>query len=113
MYELRLDQAINTRRPATTIAMQQRAIGKYDVRDKLRSVPSSLQVLVIHGSLDVAVYPEEVEDITKALPHAQVLKEAPSDFAHNWYDYFGSEFWEKRLSAFLDDTEDITKKAKL
>lgn len=84
MYERRLEGAINTRRPATTIALQQRAIGKYDVREKLRAISSSLKVLVIHGALDVAVYPEEVDDIVKAIPHAVVLSGAPGDFAHNW-----------------------------
>jgi hypothetical protein len=40
--------------------------------------------LVIHGALDVAVYPEEVEDIIKAIPHAEILSGAPGEFAHNW-----------------------------
>ncbi|KAK9896105.1 alpha/beta-hydrolase [Cystobasidium minutum MCA 4210] len=102
LYEKRIQEAISTRRPAATIALQQKAIGKYDVREKLRSVPSSLKVLVIHGQRDVAVYPEEVDDIVKAIPHAQVLKKAPGPYAHNWYDYFGSEFWEDQLRAFLD-----------
>ena len=84
LYEKRIQEAISTRRPAATIALQQRAIGKYDVREKLRAVPSILYVLVIHGSLDVAVYPEEVDDIVKAIPHAQLLKEAPGQYAHNW-----------------------------
>lgn len=43
-----------------------------------------MQVLVIHGALDVAVYPEEVEDIVKVIPHAEVLTGAPGEFAHNW-----------------------------
>lgn len=90
LYERRIQQAISTRRPGTTVALQQRAIGKYDVREKLRSVPSTLKVLVIHGSLDVAVYPEEVQYITEAMPHAKVLKDTPAEFAHNWCVVSGS-----------------------
>lgn len=73
-----------SKRPAEVIALQQRAIGKYDVRSKLHQIPKSLPVLVIHGALDVAVYPEEADELFKCIPHAQSLGPPPGDFAHSW-----------------------------
>jgi hypothetical protein len=84
--------------------LQQRAIGKYNVQEKLSRVPTTVGVLVIHGKLDVAVYPEEVRYILQSLPHAEVLSKAPADFGHNWYDYFGTAYWVKQLDTFLDST---------
>lgn len=87
LYEKRVQESINTRRPARTVALQQRAIGKYDVRSELPSLPASLPVLVIHGDQDVAVYPAEKEEILKGIGHATLAKCPRSDFGHNWLVY--------------------------
>jgi len=102
LYERRVQESIGTRRPARTVALQQRAIGKYDVRQKLGSIPTSLPVLVIHGGQDVAVYPAEKDDILKSIKHAKLAECPRMDFGHNWYDYFDLEFWRSTIAAFLD-----------
>ena len=84
LYERRVQESIGTRRPARTVALQQRAIGKYDVRQKLGSIPTSLPVLVIHGGQDVAVYPAEKDDILKSIKHAKLAECPRMDFGHNW-----------------------------
>lgn len=84
LYEKRVQESIGTRRPAKTVALQQRAIGKYDVRQKLQTIPSSLPVLVIHGDRDVAVYPAEKNDILAGIKHAKMAKCPREDFGHNW-----------------------------
>lgn len=104
LYEKRVQESINTRRPAKTVALQQRAIGKYDVRQKLPNISPSLPVLVIHGDRDVAVYPAEKDDILAGIKHAKVAKCPREDFGHNWYDYFDLEFWRMIINKFLDQS---------
>jgi len=106
LYEKRVQESLGTRRPAKTVNAQQHAIGGYDVREKLGKVSRDLPVLVIHGDLDVAVYPEALPDILKGLPHAKVAKCPTTRYGHNWYDYFGLPFWASLLCNFLDDRQD-------
>lgn len=84
LCERRIQESINSRRPAATIQLQQRAIGGYDVRKQLPSIPKSLAVLIIHGKRDVSVYPNEMQDLMQGIKHAQVLQCPKDDFGHNW-----------------------------
>lgn len=82
IYQRKVQESLDSRRPLKTVMIQQRAIGKYDVRDKLSSIPSSIPVLVIYGNKDVAVYPDDSKAILKGIRHATVLKAPSMDMGH-------------------------------
>lgn len=84
LFERRVQESLNSRRPAQTVLLQQLAIGKYDVTAKLASIPDSVPVLVIHGTLDVTVDPSAKEHILKGIKHARLAECPRSDFGHNW-----------------------------
>lgn len=113
LYERRIQESLGSRRPAKTVALQQRAIGRYDVRDALPHLPSSLPVLVIHGSRDLAVYPDAEDEILGAIRHAKLAPCPRTDFGHNWYDYFGLEFWRDTIGTFLDGQPSEQAKSRL
>lgn len=102
LYERRVNESLSSRRPAKTVALQQRAIGRYDVRKQLALVPASLPILVIHGMKDVAVYPEHGQELLSCVKHAKTARCPRDDFGHNWYDYFSLDHWVRTLDGFLN-----------
>ncbi|EMS25568.1 alpha/beta hydrolase [Rhodotorula toruloides NP11] len=73
ILDRRVRESVESRRPARTVQNQVGVIAGYDVRKQLSSVPSTLPVLVFHGTLDRSVYFTESSYIRKGIPHAQFL----------------------------------------
>ncbi|BGP46357.1 hypothetical protein JCM10450v2_002199 [Rhodotorula kratochvilovae] len=78
-------------------------IAGYDVRKQLPSVPATLPVLVLHGTVDRSVYYTEHKYILKGLKHAQLL--TFDGIGHAWYDYYDLGYWTNLLNRFLNDEE--------
>ena len=117
-------------RPARIIAQQGAAVGapEADHRSALPSIPSSIQVLVLHGKLDRMISYKESDYIVRGIAHARRVpisapgtgKEGegegkgkgrkkgtlPSDvYGHTWYDYFTPAIWDEVITCFLDDVD--------
>jgi len=78
-------------------------IAGYDVRKELGSIPKSLPVLVLHGTLDRSVYYSEHKYILAGIQHAQLL--SFDGVGHSWYDYYDLSFWTTLFNRFLSDEE--------
>ncbi|BGP06337.1 hypothetical protein JCM10049v2_002158 [Rhodotorula toruloides] len=121
ILDRRVRESVESRRPARTVQNQVAVvrlprscsdvlcslnnslaaqIAGYDVRKQLSSVPSTLPVLVFHGTLDRSVYYTESSYIRKGIPHAQFL--SLDGVGHMWYDYFTLDWWTDLLNRFLD-----------
>ncbi|BGP23089.1 hypothetical protein JCM10295v2_001982 [Rhodotorula toruloides] len=100
ILDRRVRESVESRRPARTVQNQVGVIAGYDVRKQLSSVPSTLPVLVFHGTLDRSVYYTESSYIRKGIPHAQFL--SLDGVGHTWYDYFTLDWWTDLLNRFLD-----------
>ncbi|GAA5999445.1 alpha/beta fold hydrolase [Rhodotorula paludigena] len=103
LLDRRIRESVETRRPARTVQHQIGVIAGYDVRKQLPSVPKSLPVLMLHGTLDRSVYYSEAKYILRGLPHAQLL--SFEGIGHMWYDYFDVQYWTTLLNRFLSDQE--------
>ncbi|KAL7338621.1 Alpha/Beta hydrolase protein [Rhodotorula toruloides] len=99
ILDRRVRESVESRRPARTVQNQVGVIAGYDVRKQLSSVPSTLPVLVFHGTLDRSVYFTESSYIRKGIPHAQFLS---LDGVGHMYDYFTLDWWTDLLNRFLD-----------
>ncbi|BGP30383.1 hypothetical protein JCM10296v2_002137 [Rhodotorula toruloides] len=100
ILDRRVKESVESRRPARTVQNQVGVIAGYDVRKQLSSVPSTLPVLVFHGTLDRSVYYTEASYICKGIPHAQFL--SLDGVGHMWYDYFTLDWWTDLLNRFLE-----------
>lgn len=69
LLDQRVLESVSTRRPSRAMGKQLAVIAGYDVRPELNSVPPSLPVLLIHGTLDRA-YPYLVSSLSH---HSQML----------------------------------------
>ena len=103
LFESRVDKSANSRRPQKMIALQAAAIAQVDTRPDLPNIPASLPVLVIHGKLDRMVAYSESEHIIKNVKHAVRLDpgEKGDQYAHFWFDYFGSQWWADQIETYL------------
>ncbi|GAA5860642.1 hypothetical protein JCM8547_005485 [Rhodosporidiobolus lusitaniae] len=103
LIDQRIEETVQSRRPARVIQQQVRVIADYDVRKRLGTIPPSLPVLVIQGSLDRSVYPTESKYILAGIKHAQFL--SFEGMGHIWYDYLDATYWTNLLNRFLADEE--------
>ncbi|KAL8280764.1 hypothetical protein RQP46_006768 [Phenoliferia psychrophenolica] len=102
LLDQRVLESVYTRRPGKTIARQVQTIATYDVRKRLQLIPSTLPVLIIHGTKDRSVYYSERKYLERGIPHAQIAKLPREEIGHMWYDYFTVEYWDSLLCNFLD-----------
>ncbi|GAA5826404.1 hypothetical protein JCM5353_008859 [Sporobolomyces roseus] len=104
----RIDESIDSRRPARTVQQQVGVIAGYDVRKQLSSIPSTLPVLVLHGTLDRSVYYTEAKYILEGIKHAKL--QTFEGVGHMWYDYYTPRYWSNLLDKFLEDPKggDVT-----
>ncbi|GAA5953844.1 hypothetical protein JCM3765_000667 [Sporobolomyces pararoseus] len=101
LLDQRIDESIDSRRPARTVQQQVAVIAGYDVRKKLSAIPSTLPVLILHGTLDRSVYFTEAKYITQGIKHAKL--QTFEGVGHMWYDYYTTEYWSNLLNTFLND----------
>ncbi|GAA6021668.1 hypothetical protein JCM11491_001352 [Sporobolomyces phaffii] len=100
LLDRRIDESIDSRRPARTVQQQVAVIAGYDVRNELGSIPSSLPVLILHGTLDRSVYYSEAKYIVEGIKHAKL--QTFDHVGHMWYDYYTVGYWATLLNTFLD-----------
>ncbi|KAG0655713.1 hypothetical protein C6P46_000747 [Rhodotorula mucilaginosa] len=100
ILDRRIKESVEARRPSRTVQHQIGVIAGYDVRKKLPAVPSTLPVLILHGTADRSVYYSESKYIQRGLPHAQLV--SFDGIGHTWYDYYTLEYWTGLLNTFLD-----------
>ncbi|ORY43589.1 Alpha/Beta hydrolase protein [Leucosporidium creatinivorum] len=98
--ERRIFESVHTRRPARTVAQQVSVIAGYDVRPLLPTIPSTLPVLLLHGTLDRSVYYTEAKYILRGIKHAKLM--SFEGIGHMWYDYYTPSYWAHLLNRFLD-----------
>ncbi|KAL8278525.1 hypothetical protein RQP46_009017 [Phenoliferia psychrophenolica] len=91
---------LTTNRPEVTINQQLRAATSFDVRAQLGTIPTSVAVLVTHGTADSTVLYENHEPIVAGIKHAQLL--SFKGIGHSWYDYYTPTFWSDLICGFLD-----------
>ncbi|GAA5823908.1 hypothetical protein JCM3770_000336 [Rhodotorula araucariae] len=103
LLERRVRESVDAKRPSRTVQHQIGVIAGYDVRRQLPSVPATLPVLVLHGTLDRSVYYTEHKYILQGLKHAQLL--TFDGIGHSWYDYYDTGYWTALLNRFLADEE--------
>ncbi|GAA5888420.1 hypothetical protein JCM16303_005734 [Sporobolomyces ruberrimus] len=101
LLDQRINESIDSRRPARIVQQQVGVIAGYDVRKKLSSIPSTLPVLILHGTLDRSVYYTEAKYITEGIKHAKL--QTFEGVGHMWYDYYTPTFWSHLLNTFLND----------
>lgn len=70
--------------PYNSIARQLSVIAGYDARPLLHTIPSTLPVLIIHGTLDRSVFYSEKKYIEKGIPHALTALLPRDDIGHMW-----------------------------
>lgn len=106
LFEKRVNEAVNSRRPQKMIALQGAAIAQVDTRQSLPSIPASLPVLIIHGKLDRMVAYRESDEIVKAIKHAQRFDPgSKSDqYGHFWFDYYSTQWWADEIEKYLANT---------
>lgn len=100
ILDRRIKESVEAKRPSRTVQNQIGVIAGYDVRKKLPAVPSTLPVLILHGTADRSVYYSESKYIQRGLPHAQLV--SFDGIGHTWYDYYTLEYWTGLLNTFLD-----------
>jgi hypothetical protein len=76
----------------------------------LPSIPSSIAILVIHGTKDRIIHHVESNDLTKHIKHAQRIAIDPSGkvpgsvpseaYGHSWYEYFEPQVWVDVVQTF-------------
>ncbi|GAA5900690.1 alpha/beta fold hydrolase [Sporobolomyces salmoneus] len=122
LLDRRINESIDSRRPARTVQQQVAVIAGYDVRKQLPSIPSTLPILILHGTLDRSVYYTEAKYLTQGLKHAKLqtfegvghmqvpLYSPPcfywrliGDNDNRWYDYYTTSYWSTLLNTFLSD----------
>lgn len=103
VFESRVADSVNSRRPQKIIALQGAAIAQVDSRSDLPRVPASLDVLVIHGKLDRMVAYSESEHIIKNINHAVRFDPGAKgdQFGHFWFDYHGADWWADEIEKYL------------
>lgn len=103
LFEKRVKEAVNSRRPQKMIALQGAAIAQVDTRKDLSNIPASLPVLVIHGKLDRMVAYRESDEIVKNIKHAQRFDPGSKgdDYGHFWFDYFSTQWWADEIEGYL------------
>ncbi|CAO1619707.1 unnamed protein product [Parajaminaea phylloscopi] len=107
---LRTHVSLHTSRPQSIIALQFMAISQCRLTEQdLGKVPSSVPVLIIHGQKDRMVHYAESDKMDKWIKHAKRvdLSDGPQGardgwYGHFWYDYFGADYWAKKIERFLD-----------
>lgn len=106
LFNARVEKSANSRRPQKVIAMQGASIAQVDTRPNLPKIPASLPVLVIHGKLDRMVAYSESEHIIKNIKHAKRFDPGSrgDQFAHFWFDYFGTEWWAEEIERYLGES---------
>lgn len=106
LFKDRVEKSVNSRRPQKIIAYQSAAIGQVDTRSSLPNIPASLPVLVVHGKLDRMVSYAESEHIVKNIKHAKRFDpgEKGDQFAHYWFDYFGTQWWADQIEQYLSSS---------
>lgn len=83
-----------------------------DLRKLIPTIPSSVRVLVIHGTLDRIVHYSESEYILRGIKHARRVavggpRGVPTDaYGHAWYEYFDIPLWVEILEKFLEDRDE-------
>lgn len=113
-FEERVKVSLSTRRPQSIIGSQMLAIQGRDTREELHKIPESIPVLIIHGKLDRMVKYSESESFTKSIKNAKRIDMHPytDQYGHFWFDYFGKEFWAKKIEEYLQNGHS-SNKAKL
>ncbi|GAA5822255.1 hypothetical protein JCM10212_006128 [Sporobolomyces blumeae] len=101
LLDRRINESIDSKRPAKTVQAQVGVIAGYDVRKKLSSIPATLPVLILHGTVDRSVYYTEAKYIMAGIKHAKLL--TFEGVGHMWYDWYTPDYWADLLSKFLDD----------
>jgi pimeloyl-ACP methyl ester carboxylesterase len=103
LFQDRIQQSANSRRPNKMIALQSAAIAQMDTRPRLPSIPSSLPVLIIHGKLDRMVAYSESDYLVKLIKHATRFDPGSNgdQYGHFWFDYFGTEWWADEIEGYL------------
>ncbi len=81
-----------------------------DTRPFLPSVPSSIPILIIHGTKDRIIHYAESNYLTKYLQNAIRIAIDPSrktpgsipsaDYGHSWYEYFDVQVWINVIQTF-------------
>ncbi|KAK4058575.1 hypothetical protein OIO90_000019 [Microbotryomycetes sp. JL221] len=97
----RVLESVHTRRPAKTVQYQVEAIAGYDIRKQMSTIPSTLPILILHGTKDRSVYFTESKYILNGLKQSKLLKY--NGIGHMWYDYYTIEYWTNLLNSFLND----------
>ncbi|GAA5846537.1 hypothetical protein JCM3766R1_002523 [Sporobolomyces carnicolor] len=101
LLDQRINESIDSKRPARTVQQQVAVIAGYDVRKRLSTIPSTLPVLILHGTLDRSVYYTEAKYLTDGIKHAKL--QTFEGVGHMWYDYYSTEYWSTLLNTFLND----------
>ncbi|GAA5992431.1 hypothetical protein JCM10908_000812 [Rhodotorula pacifica] len=100
ILDRRIRESVEARRPSRTVQNQIGVIAGYDVRKLLPAVPSTVPVLILHGTADRSVYYSEAKYIQRGLKHAQLV--SFDGIGHTWYDYYTLDYWTNLLNTFLD-----------
>lgn len=103
LFEKRVKEAVNSRRPQKMIALQGAAIAQVDTRKSLPKIPASLPILIIHGKLDRMVAYRESDEIVKKIKHAQRFDPGNKgeDCGHFWFDYYSTQWWADEIEKYL------------
>ncbi|KAF8322824.1 uncharacterized protein EI90DRAFT_3077378 [Cantharellus anzutake] len=84
-------------------ARQALLVRNTDTRPLLPSIPSSISILVTHGTKDRIIHYAESNYLTRHIKHAQRIAIDPSGkvpgsvpsvaYGHSWYEYFEPRVW--------------------
>ncbi|PWN29659.1 alpha/beta-hydrolase [Jaminaea rosea] len=110
---LRISVSSVTRRPQQIVGVQAMAISQVRLTESdLSKIPASVPVLVIHGKKDRMVHYAESEKHAGWIKHAKRVdlsdgsKEAKEGhYGHFWYDYFGADYWARKINGWLDEKD--------
>ncbi|KAF8310432.1 Alpha/Beta hydrolase protein [Cantharellus anzutake] len=98
------------KRPSKQIARQALSVRNTDTRPLLPSIPSSIPILVIHGTKDRIIHYAESNYLTRHIKHAQRIAIDPSGkvpgsvpseaYGHSWCEYFEPRIWVNVVQTF-------------